>query len=90
MSLFFTPKQQDVNIVLIDWTDGSVDIYYPQSASNTRTVGGDAYLIMNNLITNGGATWNDMYCIGHSLGAHVCGFLGKKSGGRIQRITGKN
>ena len=65
-----------------------MDIWYPQSAANTRTIGGEVYLVMNNLVTNGGAQWSDMYCIGHSLGAHVCGFAGKKSNSQIQRITG--
>ena len=40
------------------------------------------FIVRNNL------TLSLTYCVGHSLGAHVCGFAGKALGGKMGRITG--
>ena len=39
--------------------------------------------------SKGGASYGNMYCIGHSLGSHVCGHTGKRTDSKIGRITGK-
>lgn len=37
-----------------------------------------------------GASLDDIYMIGVSLGAHIAGFVGKMYDGQLGRITGKN
>ena len=71
---------------LIDWRDGADQIVYPLSASNTRTVGAFLSLFIHGLIEDGGTWMEKMWCIGHSLGAHVCGHAGMKE--KIGRVTG--
>ena len=61
--------------------------FYDQSASNTRSVGGEIALVSNNIISKGKSSRALMYCVGHSLGAHVCGHAGTQ--GQFGRITGR-
>ncbi|CAH1779303.1 unnamed protein product [Owenia fusiformis] len=77
----------DVNVIIVDWTEGASHAYYPQSAMNTRVIGGCTGHLVETLV-NAGNTWNDFHCIGHSLGGQVCGFAGKKTEGRMARVTG--
>ena len=58
------------------------EIWYPQSASNTRVVGAAIAAINQQL--SPAYSW----CVGHSLGAHACGHAGKR-GANFDRITGK-
>ena len=37
-----------------------------------------------------GASFDDIYMIGVSLGAHIAGFVGKMYKGQLGRITGKS
>lgn len=74
-------QESSSNIIVVDWSHGSDNPYYPQSASNIRTAGAYTALIEKQL--GGYYTW----CIGHSLGAHTCGHAGKIAD--IERITGQ-
>ena len=75
----------DANIFLVDWEQGAAHTYYPSSAANTRVVGVAVSKLMDRLIDRG-VDPDTMWCIGFSLGAHSCGFAGKRT--RIGRITG--
>lgn len=84
---------EDVNVIVVSWKDGNHEAY-DQAASNTRVL---ARLItiffyylaqvknVNPLDEN---FLSSITLVGHSLGAHVCGFVGKDYSGRIGRITG--
>jgi len=78
----------DVNMVIVGWSGGSRQIWYPKSASETRVVGTEIALTIKNLVDNYGASYDDFYCAGHSLGGHVCGHAGQRTGGQLGRITG--
>ena len=75
--------QHESNIIVVDWSQLGNRLWYPQSASNVRTVGAHTSLIVGALKS---LHPSYIYCIGHSLGAHVCGHAGLKA--RIDRITG--
>lgn len=77
--------REDINVVVLDWGRGTSNLWYPQCAANTRTVGAYTALIINSLVKKGGSG-SRMWCTGHSLGSHVCGHAGMKTS--IQRITG--
>jgi hypothetical protein len=73
---------------VINWKNGAGKLYYPESASNTRVVGAMTAQLMEHLMKEGGTEWSKLWCIGHSLGSHVCGHAGHKAVGKVGRITG--
>jgi pimeloyl-ACP methyl ester carboxylesterase len=76
---------EDANVVIVDWGGGAELANYFQSASNTRSMGAYSALVFDNLVSNGASsTW----CIGHSLGAHLCGHTGMRVTTPLERTTG--
>ena len=57
-----------------------------QAAANTRVVGA-AIAFMIRKMKDRGADLDNFWLIGHSLGAHIMGFVGRRVKG-IGRITG--
>jgi len=82
--------REDINAVIVDWGGGAQILNYAQAASNTRTVGAYAAAVYQNLLRVGGSAASRMWCVGHSLGSHVCGHAGMKmpSNQRLGRVTG--
>lgn len=78
-------KKSDVNVVVIDWNMMASNLWYPQSASNVRTVGTHTALIIN-AIRAYSTKPTYIWCIGHSLGAHLCAHAGVTT--KVDRITG--
>lgn len=79
-------QQGDYNAIIVGWAGGSQQLWYPQSASDTRTVGTEIGLVAANVIANANSAQSRLYCVGHSLGSHVCGHAGMKT--KFGRITG--
>merc|ERR1712012_611706 len=81
----------DYNIFSIDWGDLESWISYPTAAIRTTAVGRHAAGLVQ-LMVEAGSTLADVHLVGHSLGAHVVGFLGKKVQdlglGKVARVTG--
>jgi len=77
--------QGDFNIITVDWNSGKVN--YAQSASDTRTVGAAVAQLARRLVIKNLITRKQLWCMGQSLGAHVCGNAGKKY--RFGRVTGE-
>ena len=78
-------------MILVDWSDAALNLDYLQASSDTRVVGAQlAHLVR----TYESSLWlhaEDVHCIGHSLGAHLCGYMGKRLnylGIQMGRITG--
>lgn len=78
-------EYEDANVIITDWYHGAFKLWYPQAASNTRVVGKELAIINNNLL-KAGASPSQIWCIGHSLGAHLCGHAGRRT--HMARITG--
>eukprot|EP00092_Neocalanus_flemingeri_P104760 GFUD01134224.1.p1 GENE.GFUD01134224.1~~GFUD01134224.1.p1 ORF type:complete len:1144 (-),score=169.25 GFUD01134224.1:293-3652(-) len=106
--IFDADTHQNLGILIVDWKKGAefdwndlnpknlikkglFGTYY-QAAANTRYVGIATERILRQIDHNG-----TIHCIGHSLGAHVCGFLGQEikedseySKKIMERITGSD
>lgn len=81
--------REDINVVIVGWEGGADIINYLQAASNVRSVGAYTGLVIDNLVSSGGGSGTRMWCVGHSLGSHVCGHTGRSTTtGPIDRITG--
>ena len=72
-------------MITVDWD--SMDFDYRQSASDTRSVGAAVAVVARHLVTRSHITRRNLWCIGHSLGGHLCGLAGKKY--RFDRISGE-
>jgi len=83
-------NREDVNAVIVDWGGGAQIINYNQAAMNTRTAGAMTALVYQNLLRVAGSAATRMWCVGHSLGSHVCGHTGMKmpNNQKLGRITG--
>ncbi|XP_063819409.1 pancreatic triacylglycerol lipase-like [Pseudophryne corroboree] len=77
---------EDVNCICVDWVGGSRSLY-SQAANNIRVVGAETAYFINVLSSNFGYSPSNVHVIGHSLGAHAAGEVGKRRSG-IARITG--
>jgi len=83
-----TLPQRNLNIILIEWSKLSASPWYDNAAANTKLVGAKAARFIEFLVDNRVTALSQIHMIGHSLGAHVCGFTG--AGllvGRLPRIT---
>ena len=88
----FLNNNYDYNIILIDWSKGAnvgtFNLDYPKAAQNTRVVGDVTGQLIDYLSTQGNKN-SHVHCIGHSLGAHICGYAGKMvKNGKLKRISG--
>ncbi|XP_059473843.1 lipase member H-A-like isoform X2 [Neocloeon triangulifer] len=78
---------EDCNVVLVDWSGPAQGPLYNVAKANALPTG--EYLrLMYRFLASRGQNLDKVHCVGHSLGAHVCGFSGKNSTGKIGRITG--
>ncbi|XP_045242457.2 lipase member H isoform X4 [Macaca fascicularis] len=78
---------EDMNVVVVDWNRGATTLIYTHASSKTRKVA----LILKEFIDQmlaEGASLDDIYMIGVSLGAHISGFVGEMYDGQLGRITG--
>jgi len=79
-------EKHDYNLVLVDWHKGAnvgvFNLDYPKASQNTRVVGD----MLAQLIQYFDIDPKNTHCIGHSLGAHVCGYAGKVD--KLDRISG--
>ncbi|CAB3360981.1 Hypothetical predicted protein [Cloeon dipterum] len=80
--------QEDCNVILVDWSVPAQGPLYNEAKANAKPVGEYVAQLHDFLASNGHSVGNS-HCIGHSLGAHVCGFSGKASStGTLGRVTG--
>ena len=91
-------------VLLVDWGRGSGGLpfpdpfYYYQAAANTRYMGVCLARVLDVITTSLATSTNrldtkvKLHCVGHSLGAHICGFAGATlqtvSHARLDRISG--
>ena len=77
-------KNHRIVVGIVSWEEGAKLLYpsptavhYPVAAVNTWPVGNVLAYVTDNLAKNVPEKKISAICIGHSLGAHLCGFFGK-------------
>ncbi|XP_029418519.1 lipase member H isoform X1 [Nannospalax galili] len=78
---------QEMNVVVVDWNRGATTVIYTHAFNKTRKVA----LILKEFIDQmlaKGASLDNIYMVGVSLGAHISGFVGEMYNGQLGRITG--
>ncbi|XP_035130561.3 lipase member H [Callithrix jacchus] len=78
---------EDMNVVVVDWNRGATTVIYNHASSKTRKVATILKEFIDQVLAEG-ASLDDIYMIGVSLGAHIAGFVGEMYDGRLGRITG--
>lgn len=79
-------ERDDFNFIAINWLPGARTIDYVKARYRIMEVGKAIARFVDYLVTIG-LNLNDLICIGHSLGAHTCGILGKNlKSGRLAAI----
>ncbi|XP_054940254.1 lipase member H isoform X3 [Physeter macrocephalus] len=76
----------DMNVVVVDWNQGATTVIYNHASGKTRKVAIVLKEFIDQMLAKG-ASLDDIYMIGVSLGAHVAGFVGKMYHGQLGRIT---
>lgn len=82
--------REDCNVVIVNWLAGAGPPY-TQAVANTRLVGAMTARLMAQLVEITGLPPSKTHCIGHSLGAHTCGYVGynlREYKIKLGRITG--
>ncbi|XP_023606360.1 lipase member H isoform X3 [Myotis lucifugus] len=77
---------EDMNVIVVDWNRGATTVLYNKAADKTRKVATVLKKFIDHLLTKG-ASLDDIYMIGVSLGAHISGFVGEEYNGKLGRIT---
>lgn len=81
-------EKKDYNIILVDWAPLASNPTYIMPVSDTKKVASHIIDLLYFLI-NYGASLDKIHLVGHSLGAHIAGYVGSGiEGGKIKRITG--
>ncbi|KAH3772676.1 inactive pancreatic lipase-related protein 1-like [Dreissena polymorpha] len=80
-------RQEDANVIAVDWSPGAARVNYLMAAANTRVVGALIAQLLTQLHITAHAQYIDFHLIGHSLGAHISGYAGQRVPG-LGRITG--
>lgn len=70
----FVDGRHDIDVIGVDWTEGSSDPFYIHSANRVQCVGKAVARFIGQIIQKGLINSNNLELIGHSLGAHVSGF----------------
>lgn len=83
---------EDCSVIVVDWRNGSSPPY-TQAVANIRLIGTmTAHLIADIVSHSDNLKLDRVHCIGHSLGAHLCGYVGytlkKEFGLTLGRISG--
>lgn len=76
-----------MNVLIVGWGDGAVFPKYAEAAANIRTVAREVNLITSSIKKIFKPSRFVIHCIGHSLGAHMCGLVGKESEVSLDRIS---
>lgn len=78
---------EDCNVIQVSWTGANHGLYWT-AVANTRVVARQISVFLYYLNAFHPVYLDKIHLIGHSLGAHIAGFVGSDHEGKIARITG--
>ncbi|CAF0991636.1 unnamed protein product [Rotaria magnacalcarata] len=81
-------NDEQSDVIVVDWGNGAKFPLYPNAVANIRLVGRQVGLLLKKLHDLKGISYDRMHCIGHSLGAHACGFTSNAVENQLARISG--
>lgn len=87
ISMTYLRKQENINLFNVDWSEESMTLNYLQSCLKIQTVAKNVADFIDTLIMNG-LSPDKISIIGHSLGAHIAGVVGKHLHGELSSIVG--
>ncbi|XP_026747546.1 lipase member H-like [Trichoplusia ni] len=76
----------DVNVIAVDWYAGAGSINYFAAVRNTEPSGVSVAKFITWLNLETGASLSNYFLIGHSLGGHQVGIVGRNLGGQVPYI----
>ncbi|XP_034943723.1 uncharacterized protein Rrp6 [Chelonus insularis] len=93
---------EDVNVVIVDWSEHGNTWNYYKAAVNAKSVGKHIAKFLSHIVNDtielpstglNEKKWGPIHMVGHSLGAHICGiaateFKKYSTPWKINRITG--
>lgn len=77
----------DLNVFVVDWSEAA-SAFYVTSKNAVPIVGEIVGDFINQMVTDLGMSYSNIYLAGHSLGAHVCGAVGARTKGKVKSIVG--
>lgn len=81
-------KKETMTVVVVDWGQGSsMSNPYENAAANARLIGVQVALLIDMLSQDFNVSLEKYHIIGHSLGAHVGGFVAEKQRKRRSHWT---
>jgi len=98
-AIFENDPRENLAVLTVDWKKGASASFwdprgsYNKAVANTRYIGLAAQKVVQCLQRKSKSPGNiEVHCIGHSLGAHACSFLGNAmestTGSKMFRVTG--
>ena len=76
-----------MNVIVVAWENGAT-FPYSQAVANTRLVGAQLAALVDTMVQGRGVDVAKVHIIGHSLGAHIAGYVGAMTPG-LGRISGE-
>lgn len=81
-------RRGDFNVFTIDWEILTPFPCYLSAISNSRLVA-QCSAQFYSYLTHSGAAAHSVHCVGHSLGAHICGMMSNHLTDKMHKIIGK-
>lgn len=81
-------KVGEYNVICVDWKQYSTDLSYAVARARAKHIARDIAKVLTRITYDLTIGVETMHLIGHSMGAHIVGFVGKNLVDRIPRITG--
>lgn len=78
----------EYNVICVDWKQYSTDLSYAVARARAKHIARDIAKVLTRITYDLTIGVETMHLIGHSMGAHIVGFVGKNLVDKIPRITG--
>ncbi|VVC41779.1 Triacylglycerol lipase family,Lipase/vitellogenin,Lipase, N-terminal,Alpha/Beta [Cinara cedri] len=78
----------EYNVICVDWEEYAADMTYATAKIRAKHIAKDIAKVLTRITYNMTEAVDSIHLIGHSMGAHIVGFVGKILTNQIPRITG--